>query len=1795
MLTLTKTKKMKKRIHLSAFLLCSAWLTCHADAAPTTVSFQNGVNSYTGTFDRRIGPGGEVDGSSVTADATTYYLDGGANTLNDNGYTQGLIRFSDIIGVGAGQIPAGAKVLSARLVVRTKTHGNAQSGGCYNTYRLTRAFDSSSSAGSTGDFGANGLEGDVDMIMGSFDVPAAGVEVAADVTAAVQSWVNGDPVYGIGIRSDRNTDGWSFHTTGATNAANRPRLEITYDTAVTITEDIRQQGLASYAASSMVIFNAPVPLAGPPIYTTIDGSTVSELFLDGINPPTLEPDVPAMLKFGNIETALANRQIQSAILQFVTGFSSSAADSQGPISIHRMLVPFSTSSVYGDFAGDAGAMLAAGQISPSIATITGMNDTEVVTADVSAAVAAWADGAPNHGLLLSCGTSNGWQVFTIGATSTMMRPILRVLSTPPPPIEITAPVASSRHVLGSTFTFSADAFATSPATVSQVEFFVNGVSVNVDTVAPYTFSYTASTLGNYTLTAIVTDSNAVANSATEVPFSVVPAAGSGGLYFDGIADHVGLGDAADLKLSTFTLETWFKRETPGVAANTGALVAIPLIAKGRDQAEGTTLDMNYFLGIRQSDGVLVADFEGGTGTNVPVAGSTVIPYGAWQHAACVFDGTQWKLYLNGNLEATVSANGVTPRMDSIQHASIATAMNSSGLSVGAFGGFMDEVRIWNTARSAEEIRATCNSEITSTTGLVARWAMTEGTGTSVTSTSGNALVGSVSGPATWTSGATFNNNIKPAVSFTSPSNNSTFLNTTGYTIAVNAVDPDGSVANVEYYDNGALVHTANSAPFSFTNPTPAVGTHVYLVIVTDNGGASTRSDNTLTINVTFPAPAVTNYSAALIDGADAELAIGNPVQDPAVWTYAMNSSAPRSWDTPGIVPGLIDLKISTVPVTITNGIVLTTNAVQNSNQSANDNIVSVFSSSGNLKLSSNDNSGPGDLDPLLAPESSSFAVGYFPYADGWVGAYVNADASIMETSSSLPAGATISNTATGVYTIAGLPVSGNVIATAVGENADHVVAVGRSGQNWIIQTFDNSGVLENQPFTFLYVQETARRVISGKVASDASISALNAEMNLLPVTCRSVAQGYKIQFGDGSVINPSNSVLLVSADIDAGVAGDNNFAYTANGNCFVVFSQDLPGLTNFHQAGGFRFIAVPLDSTTVPSDEVVVSTMDATATEGSGDTTVSFRVTRTGDTADEKTILYTTAGTATAGDDFTGAVGSIVIPIGSSFADVTLTVASDAVMEMTETVQLTLASGTGYTIGEYTSATAQIFDAASTVATTTVVFQQGLNGYAGQFQKRIGFDSGANTYTAQLGSAAANYAVDGGVPDINDLIRFDGIIGSGSGMIPANARVLKAELVLTTAVAGDAQSSGPFIIDRLTRAVDANTVYTDLDGGVGFEGARGAASGLPTSAYGTLAQGQAGAADVTGIVREWLSGESNHGFCILAGGTTDGWNYCTVGNANVALRPKLVVTYITTRNTEYNFTADQSALITSNPNGTTTDGSGVGESFLDLETNNTTEALLRFPVAFGSTSGQIPLDEEIVKAEMLVTTTFNPDAQSPGPIAIHQMTAPWTLSSSYGFFGPKHGADMISEPLQRISGLGLSSTAWVDVTAAVRAWRAGSANHGFLLKPETTNGWQMFFPGTPFAVAAPKLRITTSGGTATPFEAWATNAGAAGISISSDNDNDGINALLEYALGLNPLEADTLPAAQVSGGNISIAYPKGAAAAADSRISYIIKSSSDLQTWTAVTPTVDNSSNINFSTSTGAARLFFRLEVTYTP
>ncbi len=103
------------------------------------------------------------------------------------------------------------------------------------------------------------------------------------------------------------------------------------------------------------------------------------------------------------------------------------------------------------------------------------------------------------------------------------------------------------------------------------------------------------------------------------------------LSFDGTNDYVTFGPAAGLNAATFTVETWFKRAGNGISTSTGygGVVAVPLVSKGRAEVDGTNQDMNYFLGIRPSDNVLIADFEEGAtgaspGLNHPVAGTTLI-------------------------------------------------------------------------------------------------------------------------------------------------------------------------------------------------------------------------------------------------------------------------------------------------------------------------------------------------------------------------------------------------------------------------------------------------------------------------------------------------------------------------------------------------------------------------------------------------------------------------------------------------------------------------------------------------------------------------------------------------------------------------------------------------------------------------------------------------------------------------------------------------------------------------------------------------------------------------------------------------------------------------------------------------------------------------------------------------------------------------------------------------------------------------------------------------------------------
>ncbi|MFB6456341.1 glycosyl hydrolase family 18 protein [Chitinophaga sp. Hz27] len=131
-------------------------------------------------------------------------------------------------------------------------------------------------------------------------------------------------------------------------------------------------------------------------------------------------------------------------------------------------------------------------------------------------------------------------------------------------------------------------------------------------------------------------------------------------------------------------------------------------------------------------------------------------------------------------------------------------------------------------------------------------------------------------------------NKPPTVSITSPANNATLAGPLNITITANAVDSDGTVSKVDFYNGSTLLGTATTSPYSYTWNSVTAGTYVLKAIATDNKSASTTSAQ-VTITVTGTAnqaPTVKLTSPAN----------GSVYTAPATISIAANAS-----DTDGVV------------------------------------------------------------------------------------------------------------------------------------------------------------------------------------------------------------------------------------------------------------------------------------------------------------------------------------------------------------------------------------------------------------------------------------------------------------------------------------------------------------------------------------------------------------------------------------------------------------------------------------------------------------------------------------------------------------------------------------------------------------------------------------------------------------------------------------------------------------------------------------------------------------------------------
>jgi gliding motility-associated-like protein len=212
--------------------------------------------------------------------------------------------------------------------------------------------------------------------------------------------------------------------------------------------------------------------------------------------------------------------------------------------------------------------------------------------------------------------------------------------------------------------------------------------------------------GNYYAAAVNAD------KTCESTRQLVVVATNNALYFNGIRDFVQLSNSPIKdKATEFTIEAWIKPDDSNW--NSGYHAIFGAIQTGANNQRSPSF---YLLDGR----VHIDSYEDITLKRFDIlTDNALILKNVWSHIALVKAGTTYSVYVNGILVATAPA----PAKVNVATGSIYTF----GVVDNYFAGLIDEARFWNTARTASEIAANMNINLTGTeTGLVDYYTFNQG-------------------------------------------------------------------------------------------------------------------------------------------------------------------------------------------------------------------------------------------------------------------------------------------------------------------------------------------------------------------------------------------------------------------------------------------------------------------------------------------------------------------------------------------------------------------------------------------------------------------------------------------------------------------------------------------------------------------------------------------------------------------------------------------------------------------------------------------------------------------------------------------------------------------------------------------------------------------------------------------------------------------------------------------------------------------------------------------------------------
>lgn len=181
------------------------------------------------------------------------------------------------------------------------------------------------------------------------------------------------------------------------------------------------------------------------------------------------------------------------------------------------------------------------------------------------------------------------------------------------------------------------------------------------------------------------------------------------LHLDGLNDYIEVPDSNELDLTnTFTLEAWV--HLSAAPASVGGIMGKPRAA-----------------GLSGYNFLILSDLSFGLGMNNGVSNGSLfsianaIPLNQWTHLAVTYDGTMIRLYVDGS-EVATAAETMT-LANSGEPLYLGTEFTSSRF----LNGTLDEVRIWNLARSQSQIAAAATMTLSGNeSGLVAYYRLDEG-------------------------------------------------------------------------------------------------------------------------------------------------------------------------------------------------------------------------------------------------------------------------------------------------------------------------------------------------------------------------------------------------------------------------------------------------------------------------------------------------------------------------------------------------------------------------------------------------------------------------------------------------------------------------------------------------------------------------------------------------------------------------------------------------------------------------------------------------------------------------------------------------------------------------------------------------------------------------------------------------------------------------------------------------------------------------------------------------------------